>query len=151
LRESWPDMDCAAGKYETDLQGYSKRLRLPSRMLERHTCFRSESISSSFCLSCARRYSRLLNGKNEHPSSSGEEGEDAWERFDIRESGTGTGRAVFPKHKSPHNMDATEGSEVERMAHFGALLGFRPSTIQSCLPCLQRLHTFSPGRNRHFI
>jgi hypothetical protein len=57
LREDWLDMDCAARKCE--------RPHLP-REGSRHTCFRSESISSSFCLSCARRYSRLLKVKIEH-------------------------------------------------------------------------------------
>jgi hypothetical protein len=41
-------------------------------------------------------------------------------------------------------MDAIEGDETERVAHLGALLGFRPSTIHSCLPCLQRMQMFSP-------
>jgi len=53
----------------------------------------------------------------------------------------------FPRNEvSQIKTDATgEGGEREEMAHFGALLGFRPSTIQSCLPNLQRLHTFLPG------
>ena len=51
----------------------------------------------------------------------------------------------FPEAvKRPHKMDAINGDETERMAHLGALLGFRPSTIQLCLPCLQRLQMFSP-------
>jgi hypothetical protein len=70
LREGWLDMDCVARKCETDCE----RSHLP-RECSRHTCFRSESISSSFCLSCARRYSRLLKDKNEHSSSSREEAE----------------------------------------------------------------------------
>lgn len=58
----------------------------------------------------------------------------------------------FPKAvKFPIKMDAVEGGETERVAHLGALLGFRPSTIQSCLPCLQRLQMFSPEGKRHFI
>ncbi len=44
-----------------------------SRVYERRTCLRRESISSSFCLIWARRYSRLLKGENEYSSSSGEE------------------------------------------------------------------------------
>jgi len=44
----------------------------------------------------------------------------------------------------PIKVDAIERDETERVAHLGALLGFRPSTIQLCLPCLQRLQMFSP-------
>jgi hypothetical protein len=44
-----------------------------SRVYERRTCLRRESISSSFCLIWARRCSHLLKGENEHSSSSGEE------------------------------------------------------------------------------
>jgi hypothetical protein len=77
-------MGCVARKCEKK-NWYSKRLHLPLGCWK-HTCFRSESISSSFCLSCARRYSRLLKGKNEYSLPSGEEaGEDARERslYDI--------------------------------------------------------------------
>jgi hypothetical protein len=73
-REEWQDTDCAAGC------GKSKLVpRFACRIRERHTCLRSDSISSSFCLICARRYSRLLKGKNEHSSSSGEEIEEVEE------------------------------------------------------------------------
>jgi hypothetical protein len=58
LREDWLDMDCVARKCETDCE----RSHWP-RGYSRHTCFKSESISSSFCLSCASRYSRLLKDK----------------------------------------------------------------------------------------
>jgi len=64
LREDWLDKDYVARKCETDCE----RSHWP-REYSRHTCFRSESISSSFCLSCARRYSRLLKEKkmsNDH-------------------------------------------------------------------------------------
>jgi hypothetical protein len=68
-REVWRDTGCEAGECE-----YNQR-KLPifvSRVYERRTCLRRESMSSSFCLIWARRYSRLLKGKNEHSSSSGE-------------------------------------------------------------------------------
>jgi hypothetical protein len=52
-------------------------------MWERRTCFTSESISSSFCFICARRYSRLLKGENENSSSSEEETENE----EVRERG----------------------------------------------------------------
>jgi hypothetical protein len=46
------------------------------RTWDRHTCLRSDSIITSFCFNCARRYSRLLTGKDEYSSSSEEvEGE----------------------------------------------------------------------------
>jgi hypothetical protein len=56
------------------------------REMERHTCLRSESISSSFCLICARRYSRLLKGANEYSSSWGEDAEDDDARETARSS-----------------------------------------------------------------
>jgi hypothetical protein len=66
----WRDTDCEAEECE-----YNQR-KVPifvSRVYERRTCLRKESISSSFCLIWARRYSRLLKDENEHSSSSGEE------------------------------------------------------------------------------
>ena len=66
--EVWRDTDCEAGECE-----YNQR-KVPifvSRVYERRTCLRKESISSSFCLIWARRYSRLLKGENEYSSSSG--------------------------------------------------------------------------------
>jgi hypothetical protein len=69
-RKVWRDTDCEAGECE-----YNQR-KVPifvSRVYERRTCLRRESISSSFCLIWARRCSRLLQGENEHSSSSGEE------------------------------------------------------------------------------
>ena len=69
-REVWRDTDCEAGECE-----YNQRKEpiFLSRVYERRTCLRRESMSSSFCLIWARRYSRLLKGENEHSSSSGEE------------------------------------------------------------------------------
>jgi hypothetical protein len=59
--------------------------------------------------------------------------------------GTGTRQnSFFEAVKCPIKMDAIEGDETERVAHLDALLGNRPSTIQSYLPCLQRLQMFSP-------
>ena len=69
-REEWRDTDCEARECEYDQR---KVLIFVSRVYERRTCLRRESICSSFCLIWARRYSRLLKGENEHSSSSGEE------------------------------------------------------------------------------
>jgi len=45
-------------------------------------------------------------------------------------------RRIFRRTRPPKiKLDAT-GYETEETAHFGALLGFRPSTIQWCLPGL---------------
>jgi len=59
--------------------------------------------------------------------------------------GRGQGKQFSQSIKCPIKMDAFEGDETGGVAHLGALLGFWPSTIQSCLPCLQRLQMFSPG------
>jgi len=65
------------------------RLNLLMACWERRTCFTSESINSSFCFICARRYSRLLKGENKHSSSSeeGAENEEVRERAGIGISG----------------------------------------------------------------
>jgi len=69
-REVWRDTDCEAGECEYN---QCKVSIFVSRVYERRTCLRRESMSSSFCLIWASRCSRLLKGKNEHSSSSGEE------------------------------------------------------------------------------
>jgi hypothetical protein len=146
--EVWRDTDCEAGECK-----YNQRKEpiFVSRVYERRTCLRRESISSSFCLIWTRRYSRLLKGENEHSSSSGEEVDGEGARETTRSSilgevkkvkGWGAKRTVA-RVRETSNKNGHHWRGVS--AHFGALLGFRPSTIHSCFPDLQRLHMFSPG------
>ncbi len=61
-------MDCATRKSRTvngRLDGFGKTCR--------RTCLRRDSMIESFCFICARRYSRLLKGEDEHSSLSEEE------------------------------------------------------------------------------
>jgi hypothetical protein len=57
------------------------------------------------------------------------------------------GRAKTKNKKQKKNGYATPNE----MTHFGAVLGLRPSTIQTCPPDLHRLHVLSFFGKSHFI
>ena len=84
------------------------RIYCVSRMWERRTCLRSESISSSFCFIWARRYSRLLKGENEHSSSS-REVQDEGGRETARSSIMGGGGKVGGGAKTEEDFSAEQG------------------------------------------
>ena len=84
------------------------RIYCVSRMWERRTCLRSESISSSFCFIWARRYSRLLKGENEHSSSS-REVRDEGGRETARSSIMGGGGKVGGDAKTEEDFSAEQG------------------------------------------
>jgi len=117
-------------------------------MWERRTCLRSESISSYVCLIWARRYLCLLKGEKEHSSSSRElKNEGGWEtaRLSILGKRGKVGGGTKAKEDFAQNraskikLGAIRGA-TEETAHFGALLDFRPSAIQSSLSGSQLAH-----------
>lgn len=92
-----------------------------------------------------RKKPEVKTGEKEH-------GPPCWGKVEKeRRGGKQGGTIPQTTQEGPIKMDATEGSQTGEIAHFGAFLGFRPSTIHSCLPDLQRLHMFSPGGKKHFI
>ena len=128
-----------------------------SRVYERRTCLRRESISSSFCLIWARRCSHLLKGENEHSSSSGEEVDGEGARETTRSSilgevkkvkGWGAKRTVARVRETSNKNGRHWRGVSLTLAHFW-VFGLR-QYIRACQTCSACTRSHQEGNSISF-